>query len=759
MFRLIFISFSFLQFSVYGQYNPFPKLENLYNKGEYEKCIEKATEIIGSQAGNGELYPYVWQMKSYLEIDNLESHSLKKNALKNALTIALKIKKKDKEAKLLVLLNLDFKNIIYKQLKLAESLCTSNVEKAHDIYTKLTELKPLNSIKYEKYKCLKSKNFTGIDILLKELVVGNYQHFKNKDALFENLDTAYADLILIYFEINKISLVDEVLKKAQFVYVKSTLCKNTIISYLSAITNEQSYSTNTNEILNNIHIHNYYDSTLHSSQLKANIQILNGYLFKNYLINEPENSPQLKLITSSYFDNFGLNKADTLDRKMYEILKNELTSKSPEITSEKKYLVWINSHKSLKKQAKAIDVIKDINQFFLNKKLYNEDYDFLQFCQIKYPALKLELKPLVINLNAFITNEIKTTNNIELVNKYAETINSKEIKDKQYVQYTTLLAQLLKDKNYSGFAVNCSKALKYFPNDSKILELKKQYVIEDFKASYLYVEYHNGYDSYFEKKPDISKCEAGIVNKAGQQIVLNTINYVRRLAGVPDSSVLDASLNSKSQKAALIMSANYDLNHSPPKTWKCYTADGALAASSSNLSLGHAFSDAILGEMQDNGGNNYSCGHRRWILNPFNTVFGHGSTNDATALWVFGSGINKKPIYFNENKPVMWPSEDYFPLKFVPARWSFSLNNANFEKVKITVTENGKIIKVNVEKLYQGYGLNTLVWYFNNSAEANKTYTISISNIEVDDGYDSAKNNRKLKTLAFTYKVMPVKIE
>ena len=95
----------------------------------------------------------------------------------------------------------------------------------------------------------------------------------------------------------------------------------------------------------------------------------------------------------------------------------------------------------------------------------------------------------------------------------------------------------------------------------------------------------------------------------------------------------------------------------------------------------------------------------------------------------------------------------------MPARWRFSLNNANFEKVKITVTENGKIIKVNVEKLYQGYGLNTLVWYFNNSAEANKTYTISISNIEVDDGYDSAKNNRKLKTLAFTYKVMPVKIE
>jgi len=63
-----------------------------------------------------------------------------------------------------------------------------------------------------------------------------------------------------------------------------------------------------------------------------------------------------------------------------------------------------------------------------------------------------------------------------------------------------------------------------------------------------------------------------------------------------------------------MMDANNSLNHNPPTSWTCYSAGGAEAASHSNLSLGYNTTSAVTGQMNDDGSNNYFCGHRRWIL-------------------------------------------------------------------------------------------------------------------------------------------------
>ena len=61
------------------------------------------------------------------------------------------------------------------------------------------------------------------------------------------------------------------------------------------------------------------------------------------------------------------------------------------------------------------------------------------------------------------------------------------------------------------------------------------------------------------------------------------------------------------------MSAEGSLSHFPDPGWACYTADGAAAASKSNLSLGESGPTAVDGLMDDFGASNLAVGHRRWI--------------------------------------------------------------------------------------------------------------------------------------------------
>lgn len=76
------------------------------------------------------------------------------------------------------------------------------------------------------------------------------------------------------------------------------------------------------------------------------------------------------------------------------------------------------------------------------------------------------------------------------------------------------------------------------------------------------------------------------------------------MAGVPANVVFDATNSAKAQQAALMMSVNNSLSHTPPTTWKCSTATGREAAANSNLSLGHNAWNAVDGQIRDNGTNN-----------------------------------------------------------------------------------------------------------------------------------------------------------
>jgi hypothetical protein len=204
-------------------------------------------------------------------------------------------------------------------------------------------------------------------------------------------------------------------------------------------------------------------------------------------------------------------------------------------------------------------------------------------------------------------------------------------------------------------------------------------------------------------------CNAGTTSAQFREAVLRRINYFRTMAGVP-TVTLNEEYNRKAQAAALMMSVNRALSHSPPADWLCYSSDGAQAAGSSDLCLGCMGWDAISAYMLEGG----PVGHRRWILYPQTQQMGTGDIPfangypSANALWVFDHLWEARPA--TRYGFVAWPPPGYVPYQVVNDHWSFSYPEADFGAATVTMSAGGASVPVTLEPVFAGYGENTLVW-------------------------------------------------
>lgn len=201
-------------------------------------------------------------------------------------------------------------------------------------------------------------------------------------------------------------------------------------------------------------------------------------------------------------------------------------------------------------------------------------------------------------------------------------------------------------------------------------------------------------------------CNSGVVSQESHDAVIRRINYFRHLVGLNDDCVLIPSMFPQLQEAALMMTANNQLSHSPPASWSCHTATGAAGAGISNLALGSSSSAAITAFIIDNGSNNAPVGHRRWILHSTKQKFSYGSTANAMALFVFSQDNNTKIPEF-----IAYPAKGYMPHPLVPARWSFGIPGADFSSASVIVADASRNIPVTiVSATANGYGDNTIVY-------------------------------------------------
>lgn len=269
--------------------------------------------------------------------------------------------------------------------------------------------------------------------------------------------------------------------------------------------------------------------------------------------------------------------------------------------------------------------------------------------------------------------------------------------------------------------------------------------IADREASrqFFFDQYVSGANTTMSWTGSHTACEAGATSQAFRDEVVQQINYFRAMAGVPAEIMLSDSLNAKAQEAALMMSANNNLSHTPSDSWVCHTDAGSDGAANSNLSLGRNGARAVADYIHDPGTGNEPVGHRRWILHPQTTTMGTGDIprdgrqRETNALWVLdGSSFGPRPE--TRDPFVAWPPAGFVPHQVVFPRWSFSLDSADFSKATVSVTLDGDEQALDIMPIVNGFGENTVVWELDDAPnefsfwptpEEDTVYSVSIDNI------------------------------
>ena len=229
---------------------------------------------------------------------------------------------------------------------------------------------------------------------------------------------------------------------------------------------------------------------------------------------------------------------------------------------------------------------------------------------------------------------------------------------------------------------------------------------------------------------DDSRYIAGSSSAASRTATRNAVNYVRSLGGLAPVA-FDSTLNSRSQMTALIMSANKALSHSPSSSWRCYTRTGAANAGRSNLALAYpsiTSASVVSMYMSEPGGGNKAVGHRRWLMNPFTTSMGSGSTSTANAMTVIGPTSSTRP----NPTWVSWPTAGYFPSTLEPrGRWSLSAGSSamSFRYASVRVYRNGTLLRTTKYGVENGYAQPTLVWQVPSSVSRSGYFRVVVSGI------------------------------
>jgi uncharacterized protein YkwD len=254
-------------------------------------------------------------------------------------------------------------------------------------------------------------------------------------------------------------------------------------------------------------------------------------------------------------------------------------------------------------------------------------------------------------------------------------------------------------------------------------------------AQKLYDDYYgasktSGTDSQWNG--DEGSCNAGTIASDILAKIFQRVHYYRLAVGLNNVITENLDQSAKAQEAALMMKSNGELDHSPPATWSCYTADGSEAAGKSNLAMWRN-AEAIDLYISEPGDANGPVGHRRWLLYPRLQSLGVGNTDSSNAVWVVG---NSGSAPSDAPEFIAWPPADYVPDNLVYPRWSFSIPAADFGQTTVSmVDELGNNMTVNLEELSTAFADPTIVWIpegINTNVTEDFVYVVTLNNVEVN---------------------------
>jgi hypothetical protein len=224
---------------------------------------------------------------------------------------------------------------------------------------------------------------------------------------------------------------------------------------------------------------------------------------------------------------------------------------------------------------------------------------------------------------------------------------------------------------------------------------------------------------------DGSACDPGTMTRDAIDDALRRINMFRWMIGL--APVVDRPEDhARQQQCARMMDTNGMLNHMPPSTWDCYTAEGAAGAGSSNLSLGvSAAADTIDLYVHDDGVG--SLGHRRWVFNPPLGAVGIGQVGRAGCLGVFDGSSSTTRTW------TAWPPPGPVPLEAIGSSlWSFHSDGASGGAVRVVRVSDGVDLGASAMSLPDGFGPSTVAWA-SDGARTEGTYRVTVSGIPLGE--------------------------
>ena len=280
-------------------------------------------------------------------------------------------------------------------------------------------------------------------------------------------------------------------------------------------------------------------------------------------------------------------------------------------------------------------------------------------------------------------------------------------------------------------------------------------------------------DCFYEAAPSVDDCDAGVLGMERKLDARDSLNAIRSLHDLVDVTY-DTTYDASVQEAAMMMTVNSQLSHTPPETWFCWSQEGYDMAEASNLSISWQSqavdpvfpeNDMILWLIDDNVP---SLGHRRWLLDPFLSTISYGAVGGIpkSGSWNWAQAGVVKVIggpsadLSAQTLPqvIAYPMGDY-PSKWVKKDWYLSASilvdpsspwnngNVNFKNADITVNgPSGSLSISDVMADNVGYGIPNNIQWKVSGLKDNTEYTVTFSNVLI---------NSVPETFTYTFTLLP----
>ncbi len=248
-----------------------------------------------------------------------------------------------------------------------------------------------------------------------------------------------------------------------------------------------------------------------------------------------------------------------------------------------------------------------------------------------------------------------------------------------------------------GIALAVALAIPALAADTTGITGVESHTTDEILTLYHLMELDETVSTSYTTSPDVSgRTTSGVLSAETQQNALDTLNFVRYIAGLSYDVTIDESYAQYAQDAAYALSIlNVGASHYfDQASWMSDSlyASASIGAKNGNLSAGisNLATNIVHGWMSDEGSNNIGIlGHRRWVLNPSMGETGFGISYNSSSSYGYYTSMYAQDYSASTSgvSGVVWPAQT-MPVEYFDSNypWSYTLGSMISGSTTVTIT-------------------------------------------------------------------------